>query len=250
MLGALHPRSRESVAELYAAHPGDGENGVRDATLHRIPEGIPHTDSQPGHGAFDYAAQGIPLGGNCLDQGRPFGGILLPANLHQLGIYCDVQLLGSFLGAVFGIQHLLRNHARRHYGKGQAAGEMSAAAGVVREIIFDIGHEVRVPRAGDGGELFVILALHVRIPEHNGDGSAGGIAVQHAAEYLGLVGFAAGSSAHRTGRPAGDVRCEILLFQRNVLRHSVQDHAYGRAVGFAENGNFEILSECVHNVQI
>ncbi len=123
---------------------------------------------------------------------------------------------------------------------------MPAAAGVVREIILHVRHEVRVPGPGDGCELLVILALHVGIPENYGDWGAGGVALVDPAQDLGLVRLAPRRSAHRPGRAPCDIFLEIRFSKRNVLRHAVQHHAYGRPVALAEDGNLEVLSECIH----
>ena len=177
MLGAFHPRCSESVAELYTTNAGDGKYGVRQATFHRIPERISHSNTQAGNGAFDDAAERISLCGNAFQQGIPLRGILFASNFQKLGGNNNIQLLRILLGAVFGIQYLLCNHSCSHYGQGQTAGKMAAAAGIVRKIIFHVRHEIRMPGPGDGRELLVVLALHVGIPENYGKGRAGGVAV-------------------------------------------------------------------------
>ena len=59
VLGTLHPGGGKAVAEFHAADAGNGEEGVREAGFHAVPEGLTEPGGDAGNDALHDAAQRI-----------------------------------------------------------------------------------------------------------------------------------------------------------------------------------------------
>ena len=121
----------------------------------------------------------------------------------------------------------------------------SAAAMIADAVFLPVG-VVGVAGAEGVGDIAVILAALVFVADEQRDGCAGGLAFEHAGQYLHRVRFAALRDVARgAGFAAVEVMLDVGLAQLHSRRATVDDAADGRAVRFAERGDGEERAECV-----
>ena len=131
--------------------------------------------------------------------------------------------------------------AARHEGRRDPAGKVPAAPRVLKAVVFGIGRIIRVAGAEQVGGLGVIAAAGVLVFDHQGDGGAGGPAVQHAGKELDLIRFHAGGGKPVAPRPAlVHAEGEEFLVHRHARRHSIQHGPDGAAMALAEDGQGEV----------
>ena len=245
MFGSLHPGSGETVPEFDAPYTRDGEDCVGNQTLHGIPEGFSETYEQilALDGALHYSSQGITFGYGLLELFLYLRVILRvgrqlrndSAHLYELG------------GNAHILQHLLGYIAGCHYGQGDAAGEMPAAAIVLEIEILHCRSQVGVTRTGSGQQLAVVLRTSIVVEEHYGKGSACGHSVQHSAHQAGTVLLHTGRGSQPSRFAAGYFLHHLLFRNLQARKHSVYGASYHRSVGLPEDGDPENPAETVHS---
>ena len=247
MFGTLHPGGGEAVAELHAADAGDGENGVREAGFHAVPEGLSEPGGDAGNDALHDAAQRIAFLLRLVQGGVPLRLVGDSADFDEAGVTAELDAAAG--GAGDGREEeFLRDDAGRDDRERQAAGEMAAAARILEAAELEVRGVVRVARARDVQQGLVVLAAGVRIVEDDGERGAGRIAFVDAAENLRLIRLHARGRALRAAPAAGDVRREIRLAERNARREAVHDHADLLSVRLAEDAYSEDVAKSVHSL--
>ena len=153
--------------------------------------------------------------------------------LGNVGVHPDAQRF----------QHALTDSPRRHRRGGDAAGEVSPAACVLKAVVLGVGGVIRVAGTQKVGGLGVIAAAGVGVAHHQRDGGAGGVAVHHAGEELHLVRLGAGGGKPV---PAGAAAVHGGGDGGGVHRQSggqpVQHRAHRRTVAFAKNCHADGIS--------
>ena len=144
------------------------------------------------------------------------------------------------------VQHAFAQRTRRHAGSGDAAGEMSAAPGVLIALVLGIGRVVGVTGAQQVCSFGIVAAAGVLVADDHRHGGAGGAALVHAGEELHNVGLGAGG-----GKPiapgAAAVHCggDGGLVHGQACGQTVQHRADGRAVALSENGHRNSIAKGV-----
>lgn len=103
-----------------------------------------------------------------------------------------------------GAQHRQHNRARRDERRGDAAGEVSAAAPVLKAVVLTVGGVVRV--RGARKTVGIVAAAGVFVGNDDGERRPGGASLPDAAENLIVVWLAAGgcpSPSRGGGGPVG-----------------------------------------------
>ena len=153
--------------------------------------------------------------------------------LGDVGVYPDAQRF----------QHALADRPRGHRRGGDAAGEVSPAACVLKAVVLGVGGVVRVAGTQKVGGLGVIAAAGVGVAHHQRDGGAGGVAVHYAGEELHFVRLGAGGGKPI---PAGAAAVHGGGDGGGVHRQSggqpVQHRAHRRTVAFAKNRHADGIS--------
>ena len=94
---------------------------------------------------------------------------------------------------------------------------------------------------GDGAVVFAAL---VGVANQQGDGGAGGFALEDAGKDFHAIGFAAlGNVTAGAGFTAVEIGLDVVCAKRQAGRAAVDDAANACAVAFAEGGDAEQLSE-------
>ena len=145
-----------------------------------------------------------------------------------------------------GVQH---DGTARHQRGSDAAGEVSAAPGILKAVVFGVGRIIGVAGAEQVGGLGVIAAAGVLVLDHQGNGRAGSVAVDHARKKLDLIGLHPGGGKTVAPGPAlihagGQQR----LVHRDAGGHAVQHRADGFAVALAEDGQRQCAAKGVFHL--
>ena len=142
-------------------------------------------------------------------------------------------------------QDLLRDGAGGHARRGLPRAGPSAAP-VIADAVLRVVGEVGMARAIDVLDRAVVAAARVFVLDHQCDGRAGGLALEHAGEDAHGVGFAPlGHEAGRAGPAAVERGLDIGLGERNTRRHAIDDAADGRPVALAPGGDAQEQAEAV-----
>ena len=142
-----------------------------------------------------------------------------------------------------GAQHRQHNRARRDERRGDAAGEVSAAAPVLKAVVLTVGGVVRV--RGACKTVGIVAAAGVFVGDDDGERRPGGASLPDAAENLIVVWLAAGGVHRRRGAAAGQLAAQEFLIDRQTRREPVEHSTDGGAVALAEQGECHGLTECV-----
>ena len=142
-----------------------------------------------------------------------------------------------------GAQHRQQNRARRDERRGDAAGEVSAAAPVLKAVVLTVGGVVRV--RGARKTVGIVAAAGVFVGDDDGERRPGGASLPDAAENLIVVWLAAGGVHRRRGAAAGQLAAQEFLIDRQTRREPVEHRTDGGAVALAEQGECHGLTECV-----
>ena len=247
VLGTFHPGGGEAVAELHAADTGNGEEGVREAGFHAVPEGLSEPGGDAGNDALHDAAQRISFLLCLVQSGVPLRLVGDSADFDEPGV--AVELDAAAGGAGYGSEkQFLSDNAGGDDRKRQTAGEMAAAARILEAAVLKVRGIVRMAGARDVQQRLVILAMGVRIVEDDSERSARRIAFIDAAEDLRLIGLHTRGRALRAAPATGDIRRKIRLAEGNARGEAVHDHADLLAVRFAEYAYSEDVAKSVHSL--
>ena len=215
-------RQAEDGGLQNAAHAVTVGTGGPDGGFH----GFFHGGVQQGK-ALRLAHQCFCLSGQC-------GGVI--QRERRIG---DARAPGNMGGNVNarpaqGVQH---DGTARHQRGSDAAGEVSAAPGILKAVVFGVGRIIGVAGAEQVGGLGVIAAAGVLVLDHQGNGRAGGVAVDHARKKLDLIGLHPGGGKTVAPGPAlVHAGCNAGLVHGDACRHAVQHRADGGTMALAENG--------------
>ena len=163
--------------------------------------------------------------------------------LESDGFFAHLRNPADDFGAEALAQPFFGNGAGGHAGGGFTGGT-SAAAAVVADAVFVPVAVVGVAGAELLGDGAVVFAALVGVADQQGDGSAGGFALEDAGKDFHAVGFAAlGNVAAGAGFAAVEIGLDVVCTKRQAGRAAVDNAADGFAVAFAKSGDAEQLSE-------
>ena len=127
-------------------------------------------------------------------------------------------------------KNLLKNRTRRHQPRRDPAGEMPAAACVLKAAVFGKGGKVRVRGTGEIFHLLIVLGMLAFIFDHQRQRRAGGVAVVIAAEETEFVRFLPlGGDASRRAA-LGQLRPDAVQVEPDACGQAVQHEAHGWAM--------------------
>ena len=95
VLGTLHPGGGEAVAEFHAADAGNGEEGVREAGFHAVPEGLAEPGGDAGNDALHDAAERIALFLRLVQSGVPLRRVGDSADFDEAGVTAELDAAKS-----------------------------------------------------------------------------------------------------------------------------------------------------------
>ena len=155
--------------------------------LNAVEEGLSHTAGYAEHGRLEHPADAVPLRARRFDHGahgvrRPVvenGERSIVKSFDIRGVISERAVVNPHEGAnmrpdedALRLEHAAQDASRRRDGRGQPAGEMPAAAVVLKSPVAEPGGEVGVTGAGDA--IAVIPAPRVVVRDHDRDGRARG----------------------------------------------------------------------------
>ena len=130
----------------------------------------------------------------------------------------------------------LRNGPRRHQGRGEPSGEVTAAPVVLKAAVPDAGGQVGMARPGLLPEDVIIARMLVYVADQDAKRRSRGSPLKNAGKNLRPVRLPAGGGEVISARGAtAKLSGNICFIHRNSRRHVRQHHADGRAVALAEN---------------
>ena len=204
-----------------------------DHRLDAVPERFAQTDRQPFNRAFDDCAERVAFFFRCFKFCGPFG--LVGAASKFDNVRRD-----------WHFHHLLRNYPGGNYRQCKAAGEVAAAARIVRAVKLDGRDKVRVTRTRGRRKLRIILRTRVLIIENYRQRRSRSVSIEHPAQKPRLVCLLSGGRPSLSRSPPGNILREILFAEFDSRRHSVQHDPDNRSVGLPEHRHSEIMSKTVH----
>ena len=139
--------------------------------------------------------------------------------------------------AIFLMQPLFGHRARGHGRRGQPRRRTPAAAIIANAVLLQI-RIVGMAGPESIGDIAVIFTALIFVADQKRDRGAGGLAFEHAGEYLYRIGFfALRHMARGAGFAPVEIDLQIFGAQAQARRATIHHAADGRAVGFAEVGN-------------
>ncbi len=161
------------------------------------------------------------------------------------GHFAELGHAGANRHAVLRGEPLLGHRTGGDDGRGQPGRRATAAARIAQAVFAPVGV---VGMAGAEGvqDVAVVLAALVGVADEQGDGRAGGLALEHAGEDFHLIGFLPlRHMATGAGAAAVEIGLDVGLAQRHARRTAVDHATDGRAMGFAEGGDCKQQAEGV-----
>ena len=135
-------------------------------------------------------------------------------------------------------QVLQAKAARNAQGRGQAAGKMSAARGILRALPLDLRRIVRMGGPRHVREGRVVGAARVRVADDRRQRRAAGMATGEPRKELRPVRLAAGRRMRALSRRAPRQKSvQFVKIGRKARREALHAHADGGRVGLPENGD-------------
>ena len=124
------------------------------------------------------------------------------------------------------------------------AGRGATAAAVIAEAELGVEGEVGVPGAVLVLDVAVVAGSLVLISDQHGDGGAGGSALEHAGEDLGVIRLITLRGDLRLPGPAAlEIGQQVVLGERQSGRAAVDDDDVGGAVRLAGGGHAKQVAE-------
>ena len=180
-VGNGYAHAHVGAHQLFALHHGIGVTVIHIAPLCQQRTG--GTDG--GFHGFFYGfiqhRKALGLAGKGFHLSRELCGIILcKAGVRNASALCD---MGGDVDART-VQCAQHNGTARHKGGRHPAGEVPAAARILKAVVLGVGGVVCMAGAQKVCGLGVIAAAGVGIFDHQGNGGAGGAAVHHAGQQL------------------------------------------------------------------
>ena len=257
-LGAPHIAQSHPGPEGDRLHRRDGEKVLGEDPLHVSAEVRgPQPRREAHHGALDGAAHAVTVV-LCLQNSRAH--LLSPAVVqHGEGLACQgaqglhtVQcgvadpIDGADVAAdpnLFLCQQLPGHRPCRHQRGGEPAGEVAAPPVVQVPLALDEPGVIPVTGPGGVAQRLIVGGVLVEILNDQAQRRPGGLALKKPGEDVNFVRLLPGGGQAVLPRgPAGQLARHSGHVQRQPGGNSLQHHADGAAVGFAENGIFHALS--------
>ena len=260
-LRAAHGAEIKAGTEFDPLDRRNAEHRLGDHAFHAVEHRLADANRQSGDGAFDRAADTVevkPRGFHLVAHGRFLAGVdqgeggmiqsvnqfcrnvnRIEALVRDAADLCD---MGSNLYTFF-CEKLTADSAGKHQRSRDPARKMTAAADIVRGVVFDVSGVVAVSRARTGKQIAVIAGARVGVLDHRAERRAGQGVAQHTGKHARRVAFLARSGsfvlAWRTTR-----HLHKYLIHADSLsgRQSVDHNADTAAMALAEHGNFNLVA--------
>ena len=267
---ALHACERKAVTKFNALHRGDGEHHVRELALQGIKEGIAQAHGKSRDHALHDAAHRVLLCFRGKDGGFHFfacffiedrklllcqrrKSFLALAHRVEAPVFdaCHILRMGADVDALRR-QDLPRDGAGESQRRGDATGEMAAAAVVLKAAVFHPARIVRMPRAHGIPQDVVVRGVLVAISDFHGQRRPRGMPIEKAGKDFESIFLLSRRGHSRTPRrPASHFFFDFFPVDGNPRRKPVDHAADGRPVGFTKDGDFQCLSKCIaHTVSL
>ena len=152
--------------------------------------------------------------------------------------------MGANVNALF-LQGAVANSAGCYQSCRDAAGEMTAATGILIAVIFALSRIICVTGTHQPCHIGIVAAFGVLVEDHQGQGRAGGDAVHSAAENLHLIGLFSGGRNCAARLPQLQHPSDIFHVNGRAGAKTVQHSADGRTVALAKEGHRYMLTKCI-----
>ena len=250
----------KAVTEFHALDSGNGKQNVRKNALHRVEPRLADARRQPDDRRFEHAADAVAV--RTCRRDRLLHAFARFVTKRGKGLFgkrfdvgfeiaeCAIAHTGTAgkvradPNALF-LQRRVTDGARRDKCRRDAAGEMPAAARVLKSVIFAPGGIVRMRGAHHRFHRGIVAAFRVAVFDEQRQRCAGRDPVNDPADDLHLVGFVPCRGNVAARRAQKQHAANVVRIHRHPRRQPVQRCADIRPVALPEKGDGERVSEGV-----